>query len=100
MDMNFDMIAMIESVKESFLEHPGRHPGRLELSVLAYNKFVDDWNNKVRRLGKGKKTLSLISEASEAPKGLVVSEMVLYVVDSKEDWYFSIGASRNLRDSQ
>ena len=100
MDMNFDMIAMIESIKESFLEEsPGRHhPGRLELSVLAYNKFVDDWNNMVRRVGKGK-TLSLISEASEAPKGLVVSEMVLYVVDRK-DWYFCIGDNRNLRDSQ
>jgi len=30
---------------------------------LLYNKFVDDWNNKVR-FGKDKKTLSLISEAS------------------------------------
>jgi len=36
MDMNFDMIAMIESIKEPFLEDsPGRHPGRLELSVFA-----------------------------------------------------------------
>lgn len=95
--MHFDILEMIDTVKEAYFEEKRRRAGRLELSVTAYNKLVDDWNEQVRRSGEGE-TLRLISDAAEAPKGLEVKELNLYVVD-KEDWYFCIGANPNELDN-
>ncbi len=69
----------------------------LHRNLINFKNHVFDW--KAGKLKEHSPEYGFITQIPiEAPKGLEVKELNLYVVD-KEDWYFCIGANPNELDN-